>query len=502
MIAQANGAHYSSDKTASTVLREALLMPSGARFFRCALQVNPFAYVTRHKVPHSFSNEFEYNRAIVKALLANNIEIIAVTDHWEFDQASARSLAATARETGIFAFAGYEAKSAEGVHVLCLFDPEFEGQIASFRGECGVHDERHGVANKTFAELLACLQSHGGICVAAHVLREGGGFFTVLKGQPAMRAWKSEHLMAAAIAGPVENTGKYRAILENNDTNYLRPRPVAVVNANDVSSPDDATDKNATTLIKMSKPSVEALRQAFLDPASRIRLHTDAASAPQVELIAMAWQGGFLDAVRVHLNPGLNAIIGGRGTGKSTIVESLRYSLGLAPIGDDARRSHDAIVKNVLKSGTKISLLARSHQPSERFYTIERTVPNQSVVRDDSGAIMPVAPADMVRGIEVFGQHEIAELARSKEKRTMLLNRFTREGPRAASRRAKLVMELEKSRGRIAEKMRELAHVRERLASLPALEETLTRYQQAGLEARLSEKSRLVREERILSLVE
>jgi len=502
MIAKSQAEHNSSGKTASMVLREALRMPSGARFFRCALQVNPFAYVKRHGVAHNFVNELEYNQAIVGALLANDVEIIAVTDHWEFDQASALSLASAAREAGLFVFAGYEAKSAEGVHILCLFDPEFEGRIASFRGECGVHDENHGVANKTVAELIACMQSHGGICVAPHVLREGGGFFTILKGQAAIRAWKSEHLMAAAIAGPVENAGKTRAILENNDVNYKRARPVAIINANDVSSPSDAADQNSACLIKMSKPSVEALRQAFLDPVSRIRLHTDATTSPDVELVAIAWQGGFLDEVRVHFNSGLNAIIGGRGAGKSTIVESVRYALGLLPLGDDARRSHDAVIKNVLKSGTKISVLARSHQPNERFYTIERTVPNPSVVRDDSGSVMPVTPADMVRGIEVFGQHEIAELARSKDKRTMLLARFTREGPRVASRRTKLVMELEKSRGRIAEKIRELSHVRERLASLPALEETLTRYQQSGLEARLSEKSKLVREERVIALVE
>ncbi len=55
----------------------------------------------------------------------------------------------------------------------------------------------------------------------------------------------------------------------------------------------------------------------------------------------------------------LNVLIGGRGTGKSTVIESLRYVLGVEPIGEEARKAHEGIVRNVIKSGTKISLLAQ-----------------------------------------------------------------------------------------------------------------------------------------------
>ena len=46
---------------------------------------------------------------------------------------------------------------------------------------------------------------------------------------------------------------------------------------------------------------------------------------------------------------------------------------------------------------------------------------------------------------------------------------------------------------------REIKLVDERLAALPSLEETLKRFQEAGLEERLKEKSQLVREERVLT---
>jgi chromosome segregation ATPase len=56
-----------------------------------------------------------------------------------------------------------------------------------------------------------------------------------------------------------------------------------------------------------------------------------------------------------RFNENLNVLIGGRGTGKSTVIESLRYVLGLGPLGQDAKTAHEGIVKHVLKNGTRIA---------------------------------------------------------------------------------------------------------------------------------------------------
>lgn len=85
-------------------------------------------------------------------------------------------------------------------------------------------------------------------------------------------------------------------------------------------------------------------------------------------------------------------LVGGRGTGKSTVIESLRYVLALDPLGDDARKAHDGVIRHVLRSRTKVSLLVRSHKPSLRCYTIERTIPNPPVVKDESGAVLRGRP--------------------------------------------------------------------------------------------------------------
>ena len=127
-------------KTVSERLNTALDLPNGARFYSCALQVNPFAYLGRHNKPTSFKNEDEYNAAIVDACHEVGIEVIGVTDHYRADES--RGLVKTARAENLFAFSGFEAVTKDGVHFLCLFDPDKDDMLERFIGECGVHDTK------------------------------------------------------------------------------------------------------------------------------------------------------------------------------------------------------------------------------------------------------------------------------------------------------------------------------------------------------------------------
>ncbi len=490
-----------SNKTRSKALIEALKQPNGARFYRCALQVNPFAYHGRHGKQSQFQNEADYNAAIIEACRANYIEAIAVTDHYRISDSL--GLIQAARAAGIFVFGGFEAASDDGVHFLCLYDPDKDTSVERMIGQLGVRDHTALSPNgdKNCIKLMECVREQGGICIAAHVAADNG-LLATLEGQPRVNAWKSPDLYACALPGPASDAPQnVRAILENKDAAHKRDRPVAIINASDVNSPEDLVDSRSSCFIKMSELSVEGLRQAFLDPGSRIRLNSDPRPEPHAEFIAMAWEGGFLDGTRLHFNGNLNVLVGGRGTGKSTVIESLRYALAIDPIGEEATKAHQGVLKYVLKSGTKVSLLVRSHHPAKHDYTIERTIPNPPVVKDEFGDVLNLSPRDVVPGVEVFGQHEISELTKSREKLTLLLERFVERDPNAGAQKAKLRLELERSRGRITDVQREMKLIEERLGLLPSLEETQKRFQEAGLEERLKEKSLLVREERILATI-
>src|SRR5438876_9909829 len=88
-------------------LDAALKLPNGARFYRCALQVNPFAYLGRHNKQTSFRTEAEYNAAIIAACQESGIEVIGVTDHYRVEEST--GLEKAARTAGLIAFSGFEA---------------------------------------------------------------------------------------------------------------------------------------------------------------------------------------------------------------------------------------------------------------------------------------------------------------------------------------------------------------------------------------------------------
>ena len=496
---------------ADDVITKARTLPSGAVFHRCALQVNPQHYASTYRGNVPSGDAVDYAEAIVQKASDLGVSVLAITDHNHVGGVGAFRAAAEGR--GIHIFPGFELSSVEGIHVLCIYAPDTaDDLLGRYLGVFGITDTEPStkLADKPFVDILANVREHGGVAIAAHVTNDSG-LLRVLTGQPRIQAWRSGDLLAIQIPGSVVGLPHAeKQIVENKNPDYRRDPAaedglaIAVVNAKDIAKPEDLGDRSATCWIKMSEVTIEGLRQAFLDPGSRIRLNPkEGKLEPEEhsELVAITWEGGFLDGAAIHFNPNLNVLVGGRGTGKSTVIESIRTVLGVEAIGDEARRAHEGIIRHVLKSGTKISLLVRVQRPAVREYRIERTIPNPPLVRDEHGEVSNLSPQDVLPGVEVFGQHEISELTKSNEKLTRLLDRFVDRDDDLPRKKADLRRALEKSRKDLLDTRADLMQSEERLAALPSLEETLERFREAGLEDRLKEQSLLVREERLLTSI-
>lgn len=215
-------------------------LPCGARFFHCALQVNPFEYVVRHNKETAFSNDSDYNEAIVEACQRIGIKVIAITDHQRCS--TGQSLAEAFLAAGIIVFPGAEVETKEGIHMLLLFEPNASWERCNgILGDCGIHDQSNPptAIKYDLDELMRESVKWKCIFIAAHVASEKG-LLQVFDNQARVAAWKSKRLLACSLPGSAEAAPQnLKPILLNKNPDYLRDRPIAVINAQDVSSPED-----------------------------------------------------------------------------------------------------------------------------------------------------------------------------------------------------------------------------------------------------------------------
>ncbi len=472
-------------------------LQEGSAWHRCALQVNPFAYLASNgKSDPAYPDEASYNRAIIDALQAASISVISITDHWCVDSSSELRSAATA--AGITVFPGFEATAKDGVHLLVLFDPSTTASSINRRiGECGIPDEcrESRPGNLDTTDLLAAAQEWNAVVIAPHATT-GGGLFNKLSGQSAIRAWKDPRLHAAALGGVAPSQG-HRQIIENKNPAYKRDNPIAILNAADISKPIDVPKSGSTSWIKLSSLTITGLDLAFRTPETRVSREDPTVNA-HAKIVGISWEGGFLDGVKIKFNESLNVLIGGRGSGKSTVLESIRYVLGITPLAKLSVDEHAATIKNVLGSGTKIHAEIEVRRPSPSTYTIERVVGAKPVVRDSKGVILRSTPQDVMGGTEVYGQRELAELARDPQKLTQLLERYLPSSSGSG-------MTTDENNALLAQSRADILRIREALTSLDSrlgrmvvVEERLTQFNAVGVGEKLKVQEQIQQEATLL----
>jgi chromosome segregation protein len=93
---------------------------------------------------------------------------------------------------------------------------------------------------------------------------------------------------------------------------------------------------NRNTWVKFASPSAEGLRQACLAKESRISQKEPILPTRFISKIEVS-NSSFMGPTTIEFNPQYNALIGGRGTGKSTILEYLRFGLHDQDLSEERR---------------------------------------------------------------------------------------------------------------------------------------------------------------------
>lgn len=198
--------------------------------------------------------------------------------------------------------------------------------------------------------------------------------------------------------------------------------------------------------------------EVFVGPQTRDALQ------PHHRIISLTVDGGFLHGLRLDFSNGLNCIIGGRGTGKTTVVEFIRYILGMMPDAIDSRPRAKAIEGHVRSNlGSGVIRLEVETKHGTR-YRAERPWGDDVQVLDTDGDPVPVSlDRDLVFKADIYSQNEIEEIATNPRFQLSLLDKFAEEAIRTAN------SDIQKGKRAIEQSAIDLRHLEERIREIQDL---------------------------------
>ncbi len=303
----------------------------------------------------------------LEGLKAANIGLGVITNHNKFNVGEFKALRRKARRSGIGLLPGVELSVNDGsndVHTLVVFSDEwladghdYINQFLSvaFAGKVAAqYEQENGRSNDDLLATLKQLEAYGRdfFVIFAHV-EANSGLWNEIKGGR-MSELAAQPLIQRCVLGfqKVRTHDKADAVCRTKVQGWWGDQYPAEVEGSDPKSVAEI-GKGQESYIKVGDLGFDAVKFALMDYGFRV-----GREAPNVEhshVNAIRFEGGLLDGKRVTFSPHLNCLIGIQGSGKSSILESLRYALDV-PFGDKAQDQDykKGLLPFVLKSGGKI----------------------------------------------------------------------------------------------------------------------------------------------------
>lgn len=319
---------------------------NGARWWKFDFHTHTPASEDYGKGPDQAALRSRTPREWLLDFMRAGIDCVAVTDHnsGAWVDCLKKALEELRREQPegfreLFLFPGVEISVNGGVHVSALFDPSVSGEkitallgAVGFAGTFGRSDE---VTTKSSTEVVAEIVRAGGVAIPAHV-DENNGLLATFSGTTLKQAIQCAEVVAMEVVDPAWTKP---ALYTDTKTAWTE-----VLGSDSHHPAGNAGQKypgSRFTWVKMSRPSIEGLRLALLDGSLSVKRSDETSDDPndhgalvienveiaEARYIGRSSSGDRSRSFKVALNPWLNAVIGGRGTGKSTVVEFVRAVL-------------------------------------------------------------------------------------------------------------------------------------------------------------------------------
>ena len=359
----------------------------------------------------------------VAALKTAGVQVAVITNHNKFDRDEFKAIAKAARKEEIFLLPGIELSvkdGSHGIHTLVVFhldwivNRENENHIQSFlgltfAGQSNFENE-NGRSNHDLNDTVRELDKFGRdyFLVFAHVEAENG-IWGGLSGGRLAELSANDPFRQRCLGFQKVRTHDERVKAKKHFGEWYP----AEVHGCDCKSLAEI-GRGEKTFLKIGAFTFEAVKFALLDHVNRV-----AAEPPKREhsfIKRIAFAGDKLDGRSIDFSPELNTFIGIRGSGKSSILESLRYVLDI-PFGE---KSADKIYKegslsNALGSGGKITLTAVDRHGRE--FEVRRILGEHPDVYD-GGKLQPGISIreTIVHKPIYFGQKDLSSTGEGFEK--------------------------------------------------------------------------------------
>lgn len=426
------------DTDISELYQELLLVSAGARFFKADLHVHtPASKDYREKQFGGDPLKDLRYLHILERSKELGLDLIAITDHNTIEGYEkirellrAKSTREQFRNLGILFGVEITVEAGRYVHLTTFFDEQTPlDDVERLLVRIGIDkpgDEHDWAKSIKLDQLIKLITDMGGLAVPAHVDSSAGILEEMKRGLPLARILTMPEV--AAIGITKTKTIEYLERLFREDLNFQRTQPMAYVMGSDAhalskissvtkSGEIEIVDRglgNLVTYMKMDAPNFAGFKYAIQEPSKRIRL-TSPQPAFHPRIIGMAILGGYLGKGNnwnyFRFNEELNCIVGGRGTGKSTVLRVLQV-LSLAISGHQPNDWHSAVEYAFDKACLFVDLghgqiraVAASTKPSPNFVVL---------MMNESCSFVPVEPIDIQSwNPDLFGQKQIQAITNS-----------------------------------------------------------------------------------------
>ena len=315
--------------------------------------------------------EQDFATRYVNALKQADIRVGVIANHNKFNLEEFKALRKAAKQENIYLLPGVELSvkdGANGIHALIVFCEDWitnKEETDHVNGFLGVtfggqanYDNSNARSNHDLLETLRELEKfqRDYFLIFAHVEADNG-LWGGLKGGRIQELGKSELFVARTAGFQKVLTRDLRQKVQG----WLGDWYPAEVEGSDPKALAEV-GRGEKTFIKIGASTFEAVQFALKPGADRVA-KSEPGRQPHSWVRSIRFEGGILDGKRFDFSDQLNCLIGIRGSGKSAVLEALRYALEL-PCDEmvaDWKYKQD-LVRFALQSGGKVLVEAEDAQ--------------------------------------------------------------------------------------------------------------------------------------------